>query len=108
MSGCSIRGRVATVLGEPVRKAEITFTSTDFVKRVEYVTATDEAGGFRLDDIDPGQYHLAARKTGYVRAVYGFPTPLTIAPGRAVPDLEMTLAPQAVITGRVFDPDGDP
>ena len=109
-----LRGRVIALSGEPLRKAEITLSSTNFENPVQYVATTDEGGAFSLDDVAPGQYQVEVRRSGYVRAFFGSDSdmlprvPLTIAPGREIPDLDFTLTPQSVLTGRVLDPDGDP
>jgi hypothetical protein len=116
MSGCSVHGRVTAVSGEPLRKTRISLSRTTFEDAIAYVTVTDADGGYRIDDVEPGQYHLEALRPGYVRQPYGGTDegwswqgiPITVAPDRALGAFDFVLRPQAVITGRVVDPDGDP
>src|SRR3569832_596538 len=110
-----VKGRVSATSGEPLRKARVSLSSTNFEKPVAYVTRTDSEGAYRLADVEPGQYHLEAHRPGYVREGYGgrmagwgATVPITVAPDRALGVLDLVLKPQATIAGRVLDPDGDP
>jgi protocatechuate 3,4-dioxygenase beta subunit len=109
---CTIRGRVESESGEPLRKAEV--TATNFEQQLIYLAVTDADGVFDLEDVEPGRYRVEARRNGYVPAVYGerdefVPvTPLTVAPERETGEIVFCLAPQAVLTGRVLDEDSDP
>lgn len=108
----AICGKIVSSSGEPLRKAEVTASS--FENHTEYISLTGSDGLFAFDALQPGQYHLRARRAGYVPAAYGtqdemFPgTPVTVTPGREIRDIVIALQPQSVITGRVLDEDGDP
>src|SRR5205807_10105090 len=65
-------------------------------------------------DLEPGKYHLTARKRGFGPAEYGARalghpgTTISLDPGQHLRDIVVRLSPQAVVTGRVVDEDGDP
>ena len=108
----SIEGRViSAVSGEGVTKAEIVVFGRE---NQRYTTIARANGVFALEDIEPGKYRLEASRRGYARFVFGARGPdrpgamLSLDPGQHVSDLVMRMSPQAVITGRVLDEDGDP
>src|SRR5512140_936863 len=111
----TLRGKVMAIGGAPLGKAEVTLRQLmQGGPPRHYVAHTAADGLFTFVDVEPGQYALNAERSGYVPAAYGSVnpmqgwTPLTVAPDRDLGELEFTLTPQAVITGRVFDADGDP
>lgn len=75
---------------------------------------SDEEGRFCIDAVEPGHYTVSAKKSGYMETAYGAATPfesgaiLAINKGETYPKIEINLIAQAVLTGRVVDPDGDP
>jgi hypothetical protein len=75
---------------------------------------TDDAGRFAFAAVPPGKYQLSAERTGYLRQSYGARqysgggTPVLVADGQTVKDIVFKLSPQAVITGKVLDEDGEP
>ena len=76
-----------------------------------YSAVTDAAGKFRIENIEPGVYRVQNRKAGYVpsRTVQGFsPHWLKLAAAESLKDLRYALLPQAVVTGRVLDDEGEP
>lgn len=112
---CSVEGQlVNAVTGEPVRKAEITLVGIGTSRDQSYVTTTTAAGRFTVPDVEPGKYQMRARKRGYSDERYGARQPgqsgvtLSLDPGQHLSELVWRLPPQAVITGRVLDVDGEP
>ena len=108
----SIEGRVINgVSGEGVKKAEIVVYGRE---NQRYTTTTGSGGGFAMPDIEPGRYRLEVSKRGYARFVYGARgtdhpgAMLSVDSGQHVSNLVLPMSPQAVITGRVLDEDGDP
>ncbi len=77
------------------------------------VARTDETGRFRLANIEPGSYRLVVERAGYVRREYGQRsanrpgTVLELRPGQQLRDLLFRLERAAVITGRVYDREGE-
>jgi protocatechuate 3,4-dioxygenase beta subunit len=75
--------------------------------------STDESGRFIVTDVAPGAYFIWAEADGYLRQAYGQRSltgrgiAITIEPGRPQTfDFQLTAA--SVISGRVFDADGEP
>jgi hypothetical protein len=112
---CSLEGRVAgAIKGEPVRKAILLLSQTGAPQGQRYSTTTGSGGSFAMQDIEPGKYRLMVMKSGYAPMQYGSRSPghagitLSLDPGQHIRDLVIRLTPQAVISGRVLDEDGDP
>ena len=116
---CVVSGRVVNALtGEPVKKANIHLGYANRKNQMSgergYGGQADADGRFRFEAIEPGEYSLSAERPGYLHSSYGSKAPnqtgtnLALAPGQQVTDLTFALFPQAVISGRVVDEDGDP
>jgi hypothetical protein len=67
-----------------------------------------------LRGLDPGAYRLSVSRIGFVTEEYGQRKPntpgavLTLRPGQELRDLIFRLIPAGVISGRIFDDDGEP
>jgi len=126
---CVIEGRVTSVqTGEALKKATVHLTlsrspsmwpdAMEFgngASRSQGYSATSAGDGtFRIDGIEPGDYELSGERNGYLRTEYGAKGPmqsglvLTLRPGQQVTNVILKLNPQAVISGKVLDEDGDP
>ncbi len=98
--------------GTPVRQVLVTL-STVGDKPLDAVTYTDANGAFLFTYVPPGRYRLSANRRGYRPAWYGSNTTkrppgiLPLKPGEAR-HIPLRIEPLASISGRVFDPDGDP
>ena len=110
----TIEGRVLKAgTDEPLKKAWLTLYRVEGERRPNS-TSTDASGRFILKDVEPGRYQLWAQRNGYVQQAYGqrgserSGTTLTLGPGQTLSDIIFRLAPAAVISGRVFDEDGEP
>jgi hypothetical protein len=114
---------VNALTGEPVKKVELSLASRNggnavitngTPSRQGYSTTSEADGTFRIEGIEPGNYNLGGNKSGFLRANYGAKKPnqsgtiLTLSPGQQMTDINLSLYPQAVITGKVVDSDGDP
>ena len=66
---------------------------------------TDRAGRFRIGDIRPGRYLVAPELRGFMYAPSSNVIPIRDGVNQ---DLAIELVPQAVVTGRVVDSDGEP
>jgi hypothetical protein len=71
-------------------------------------------GRFELKGLAPGRYRLSASHNGFVKQRYGQRTPeepgamLTLSAGQKVSDITFQMIPAAVISGHVYDEDGEP
>ena len=121
---CVLAGHVVNALtGEPVKKAEISLRTQNGgnagmsfspISRQGYSTTSEADGTFRMEGIEPGNYNLTGIKAGFLHTNYGAKKPsqagtvLSLSPGQQMTDVSFGLYPQAVITGKVVDSDGDP
>jgi hypothetical protein len=111
---CTLSGTVVDALtGLPLAKAEVV---------AEHVgghdpgasTTTDAKGHFLVVEIDPGQYRLAAKRSGYLETHYGAKrssgggSTLTLTAGQKIEEIQVKLTPFGVIAGTVRDSDGEP
>ena len=132
----SIEGQVMSAKGGPLKKANVQLTmmnsgggvATMPVRApagigappllanapVRKAVETDEQGRFSFAGLAPGKYRLSADRQGFLRQSYGARkysgggTPVMVADGQSVKGIVFSLSPQAVITGKVLDEDGEP
>ncbi len=108
---CVIKGRVIdAVTREGLRKAFVRLIG----KGGAYPTVTNEMGEFALESISPGTpgtYTLQAERQGFIEThfgdVRGVPIEIRLTSGQTLTDISIKLIPQAIISGRVVDEDGD-
>jgi Carboxypeptidase regulatory-like domain len=97
---------------EPVKKALIELIAESQSDGGNYTALTGVDGGFRIENILPGRYHLFVERSGFQevdkhqRRSEG--RVLTLAAGQELKDLVIRLQAAAVVEGRVTDEDGDP
>jgi uncharacterized protein (DUF2141 family) len=97
---------------QPVRRASVVLSNTS--TGLQRTDVTDDEGKFTFDQLPPGRYTLEASKGGYVRMPYGarrydMPgTPIALADGQQLSNLQIELPRGAVIAGTVLDPTGKP
>jgi protocatechuate 3,4-dioxygenase beta subunit len=103
------------VTGEPLKKTHVILqgtTADNMGTGASMMTGPD--GTFLLKDVEPGTYRLNANRTGFAPTSYGARrlssggADLKLAAGQAMQDIVLRLQPQAVITGRITDTDGEP
>jgi len=108
----SVEGSVTNGLtGEPLAKARVTLTLPDRAGKSgkEYGAVTAADGKFSWATVQAGTYYVSVSLRGFVAAASPTPTTgLDIQPGAAVRDVDLKMAPEAVISGRVLDAQGDP
>lgn len=122
----SLEGQVTAPGGQPLRKSTLTLRpvggpgigavgiagAADAAR--PYQATSDPEGKFIFQGVEPGRYMLQASHPGYLNMSYGAKratmggTTLTLTSGQAMKDIRFELMPQAVITGKVLDEDGDP
>jgi hypothetical protein len=110
----SIEGRVVNgVTGEALKKVTLMLAGSGSSARPA-TADTDDSGNFAFKELDAGKYQLLAERTGFARQAYGARrsalsgTTLSLSAGQTIKDLLFKLAPNAVISGRVLDEDGEP
>ncbi len=110
----TIEGRtVNLVTGEPLRKVTLTLRKSEG-PAASYSATSDADGRFAFPKVAPWRYWLQGERVGFTDQSYSMSsrsqraTLLWVQSGQAVKDILFKLTPQAVITGRVVDEDGDP
>jgi Carboxypeptidase regulatory-like domain len=97
---------------EPVKKALIELIAENQAEGGDYTAVSGPDGGFHIEGILPGRYHLFAERIGLLEVdkhrVQADGRVLTLAAGQDVKDLRIRLQAAAVVRGRVTDEDGDP
>jgi len=99
--------------GAPLRKVSLALVSADGSRRA-YAATSDTEGRFAFRSVRPGRYQLIGERVGFVRQHYNAGRNslqgaiITLQPGQDLSGLVFRLTPQAVLTGRVTDEDGDP
>jgi protocatechuate 3,4-dioxygenase beta subunit len=111
----SIAGTVVTDDAEarPIRKALVSISAGGRGSMAN-VVVTDDDGRFAFSSIAAGRYQLSAFKPGYVNASYGAArpgrpgTPVQLGPGQQVTAITIKMARGGVVTGTIFDQNGEP
>ena len=109
-----IRGRVTSFPdGVPLARARIILTRP--AAEYSFVTLTAEDGTYEISALEGADdYMLSASKTGYAPRMYGEhplpepPTPIVLAPGQTLENIDVALAEQLWVSGRILDADGTP
>ena len=101
----SVHGIVTNAAtGEGLRKAYLRLASIG--RGSAYPVVTSDQGTFAIENIAPGNYRLSAECTGFLDGQYD--AELRLSAGDKVSGIEIKMTPQAVLSGRVLDQDGDP
>lgn len=111
----AVKGRIVQKIGAtPIRKANVQLNNIGpwgGSDEIEYESVTDAEGHFQFSDVRAGDYRISYEHTGFVDAEryhQGNGKLVSVGPGSTLEDLLFHMAPAAVITGKVFDADGDP
>jgi hypothetical protein len=97
---------------EPVKKALIELIAESQSDGTNYTALTGADGGFHIENIAPGRYHLFVERSGFQeidkhrRRVDG--RVITLSASQELKDLVIHLQAAAVVEGRITDEDGDP
>lgn len=107
---CAVTGHVTNSLtGEPIKKAAVHLrpvnTKSGPGTVQGYISTSEADGRFEFDAIPAGDYMLMGDHAGYQ---FRAGTKVTLRAGQQAADLALKLTPQAVISGKVVDEDGDP
>jgi Carboxypeptidase regulatory-like domain len=111
---CTISGTVIDATGgQPLRGAEIVL-ELEGTGNANVGGVTDDNGRFEIKNILPGRYGVWASHPGYISMQYGqrnLNSParlLTLAAGQDITDISFRLFREAVITGHIYDENGNP
>jgi hypothetical protein len=108
----TIRGRVLSQAGAPLRRAQVSLLAEGSPLR--RATTTDADGRYAFADLPAGRFTITAVKTGYVTLQYGqrrpleAGTPLIVTDGQSVERIDFALPKGSVISVRVSDEFGEP
>jgi len=97
----------------PLKNATVQLAN-DSDREHHIATKTTMDGHFLLQNVPAGQYKLKVARNGYVDQELGQKKPgdpgatFTLRPGQQIADLVFKLGRAGVITGKVFDEDGEP
>jgi hypothetical protein len=107
----SISGRVvAADTGRPVKRARVLVAGGGRPR----AATTDDQGRYSMTALPPASYTITATKTGFVDGIFGqrralqSGTPIDLADGQQIANIEIRIARGGVVTGRVLDEDGEP
>jgi len=102
---------VSKIDGHPLGRARVTLREARDPRKLESIITEDD-GKFVFENVPAGKYSLTGAKRGYISASYDqhdqFSTAIVTGAGVETESLELKLAPNAVIWGKVLDEAGDP
>jgi len=111
---CRLAGMVVRAAdGAPLKSATVRLENGDDHEHT-IATKTTGDGRYELRNVPAGRYKLIVSRNGYVQQEFGQRKPtdpgaaFTLSPGQTKTDVVFKLIPSAVISGRVFDADGEP
>jgi hypothetical protein len=108
----SIAGSVTTTMGDPVKGATLRLTLQREAPGQEvYSVFSDAKGNFIFQDLAPGSYYLCSDKPGYLYKCHADSAGrnlFDLASGQKLTGIDIRMTPQAVISGRIVDENGDP
>lgn len=111
---CTVSGTVIRSQDSaPLRNATVQLVN-DSDREHHIATKTTTDGRFLLKNVPAGQYKLIVTRNGYVSQELGQKKPgdpgamFTLRPGQRIDDLVFKLGLAGVISGKVFDEEGEP
>jgi protocatechuate 3,4-dioxygenase beta subunit len=113
-SGATLEGTVMKGgTTEPVPRASVVVTKVQGQLNDVQTAVTDDNGRFTVRNLAPGSHRIFAQREGFVRSEYGQRgtrpgTPVDLTAGETRRNINVTLTPMGVISGRALDTDGKP
>jgi carboxypeptidase family protein len=110
----TVQGIVVKTDGGPIPGARVELIRTDGTTPQTYSGTSGPDGTFTIPNVRPGQYRLAASRTGFLRREFGqrsrngLGSVFNLEANQQLRNLEIELRPSAAISGRVTNPEGDP
>src|SRR5215813_12493100 len=109
----SIQGFVLrTGTAEAIAKARINLSLLGGSE--SQTTVSNGNGSFAFQTVPAGRYRLTVSRTGFLNKIYAkggddaANSVLTLTSGQILTDVKLLMTPASAISGRVYDPDGDP
>ena len=104
----SVHGTVTNAAGgEGLRKAYLRLMPTSGNRSTAAAAVTNDQGTFTIENLAAGNYRLFAECTGFLDSEYDG-VEIRLAAGDNLTGIDIKMVPQAVLSGRVLDQDGDP
>lgn len=96
--------------GQGIRKVVVELTEVEGGEASKgYRTATDGAGLFRIEGVEPGKYTVEIARPGYFAAKKtGQEWTVTVEAGREVTEIVYKMQTAGLISGKIVDAEGDP
>jgi len=95
--------------GLGIRKVRVTLRGGSSQTREGYEASTDEAGQFKFEGLEPGVYVVQLERAGFAEdAKSNRDRTIRVIAGQDTKDLEFHMLVAGVISGKIFDADGDP
>jgi hypothetical protein len=116
-SKASIEGQVVSqATGAPLRNAvvKLVWHPSPGIAHDPIVQRTNEEGRFLFANLQPGDWEVSAERRGFVPGYYGGRkfllqgSRISLKADQQIRDLVLKLVPQATISGRVLDTEGEP
>lgn len=107
----TIAGIVREPSGQVLGRAKVSISGD---MRLDRAVLADDAGRFVFSELPAGRYTVSVEKPGFPRMSYGASLPFRtgagvfLQDGGAVTNLSLTLGRGAVLTGTVYDQNGEP
>ena len=112
-SPSSVEGVVVRAgTSQTIARAEVQLHATSRSEALVFSTGAD--GKFEFRNIPPGAYRLSVSRNGYLGSVYGqrgragAGTALVVEAGQTRKNIRLAMVASGVISGRVYDSNGEP
>jgi uncharacterized protein (DUF2141 family) len=109
----SISGQVVALdTGRPLKRVRVSLDAPEL--QGGRSATTDDQGRFSFESLPAGRYSVSASKAGYIAMNYGARRPsrpgqpFALANGERARGIDLMLPRGSVVTGHVFDEDGEP
>lgn len=112
---------------ELIRRAEVSLIPMDRPQNMAVMgpggmpgtrkATSDAEGKFVVTDVEPGRYSIMCQKSGFINGRIGsrggmfgggMSSSITVSAGQTVTGVKGEMTPQAIISGRVLDEEGEP
>jgi hypothetical protein len=105
-----VQGRVVQEPGgQGIRKVKVVLIAGSGQTREQYEGVTDEAGQFKIQDVEPGTYLAQLQRSGYATSgKANRESRIKVIGGQDTKELVFHMLEAGVITGKIIDLDGDP